>query len=90
MMITVHSAWSAFYHILISKGIRAHNHVCAFNSVRLENSKSELSTAQLPFGNSTSSVETFDTNVLKWDMGLSVMAHYSCSMTIINTDTKKV
>ena len=89
-MITVHPVWSLFYHILISKGIRAHNHVCALNSVRWENSKSELSTVQLPPGNSTSSVQTFDTNVLKWDTGLSVMAHCSCSMTSINTDTKKV
>jgi len=89
-MITVHAAWSAFYCTLISKGIRAHNHVHALNSVRLENSKSNLSTVQLPFGNSTSSVQTFDTNVLQWDIGLSVMAHCSCSMTVINTDTKKV
>jgi len=89
-MITVHPAWSAFCHILISKGIWAHNHVCALNFVRLENSKSLLSTVQLPFGNSTTSVQTFDTNVLQWDIGLSVMTHCSCGMTVINTDTKKV
>jgi hypothetical protein len=46
-MITVHPVWSAFYHILISKGIREHNHVFAVNSVKLENSKAELSIIQL-------------------------------------------
>jgi len=70
-MITVQPAWSEFYRILISKGIRAHNHARALNSMRLENSKSELSNVQLPFGNSTSSVQTLDT-VLKWDIGFQL------------------
>jgi hypothetical protein len=48
--------------------------MCVLNFVRLENCNSKLSTVQLPFGNSTSSVQTFDTNVLKWGARLSVMS----------------